>query len=224
MNHANVISSESRTEKTKNEGIVVEHTLTKTPAPRRTESVAHVANYTILPAFAEQTLPSRRNMSSMHQHPVDEDEYVYTVGRDKQLICKVTIDGKQVEMLVDSGASVDLIDDKTFSEPYNDKKRAPDKTNRRIFSYGSPMPLPLMGTIQAELSANTNSTHRTLHIVKGASGNILGYNTAKQLGVLKIINQLKTDETQFPANRRIRKSLCRNRQSNGKSNQASHRP
>ena len=63
------------------------------------------------------------------------------------------------------------------------------------------MPLPLMGIIQAELSANTNSTQTTLHIVKGASRSLLGYNTAKQLGVLKIINQLKTDETstQFPA-------------------------
>ena len=63
------------------------------------------------------------------------------------------------------------------------------------------MPLPLMGTIQAEQSANTNSTQATLHIVKGASGSLLGYNTAKQLGALKIINQLKTEETrtQFPA-------------------------
>ena len=57
------------------------------------------------------------------------------------------------------------------------------------------MSLLLMETIQAELSANTNSTQTTLHIVKGASGSLLGYNTAKQLGVLKIINQLKTDET-----------------------------
>ena len=121
---------------------------------------------------------------------------------------------------------VDLIDDKTFRELYNDKKRDPDKTKRRIFSYGSPMPLPLIGTFQAELSANTNSTYTTLHIVKGASGKLLRYNTAKKLGVLKIINQLKTDETstQFPANRRIRKSLWRNLQSKGKSNQASRRP
>ena len=69
------------------------------------------------------------------------------------------------------------------------------------------MTLPLMGTIQAELSANTNSIQTTLHIVKykGASGSLLGYNTAKQSGVLKIINQLKTDETstQFPASGKL---------------------
>ena len=37
-------------------------------------------------------------------------------------MCKVMIDGKQVEMLVDSGASVDLIDEKSFRELYKDKK------------------------------------------------------------------------------------------------------
>ena len=148
-----------------------------------------------------RTNPTESAKRVTHQDPGEDDEYVYTVGRDKQPICKVTIDGKQVEMLVDSGASVDLIVDKTFRELYKDKKRATDKTKRRIFSYGSPMPLSLMGTIQAELCANTNSTQTTSHIVKGAPGNLMGYNTAKQLGVLKIINQLKTDETstQFPA-------------------------
>lgn len=124
---------------------------------------------------------------------------IYTVGRDKQPMCKITIDGKQVEMLIDSGASVDLIDEKTFRELYKDKKQAPENTKHRIFSYGSPIPLLLLGTIQAELSANVNSTQTTLH--KGEAGNLLGYNTAKQLGVLKTINQMKTDETspQFPA-------------------------
>lgn len=44
------------------------------------------------------------------------------------------IDGKQVEMLVDSGASVDLIDEKSFRELYKDKKQGPEKTKRRISS------------------------------------------------------------------------------------------
>ena len=93
---------------------------------------------------------------------------MYTVGRDKQPMCQVKIDEKQVKMMVDSGASVDLIDENTFRELY--KEKAPEKTKRRIFSYGSPTPLPLLGTVKAEISANANSTQTTLHIVKGASG------------------------------------------------------
>ena len=85
----------------------------------------------------------------------EEDEHVYTVGRDKQPMCQVKIDEKQVEMMVDSGASVDLIDENTFRVLY--KEKAPEKTKRRIFSYGSPTPLPLLGTVKAEISANANS-------------------------------------------------------------------
>lgn len=139
-------------------------------------------------------------------------------------MCQVKIDEKQVEMMVDSGASVDLIDENTFRELY--KEKAPEKTKRRIFSYGSPTPLPLLGTVKAEISANANSTQTTLHIVKGASGNLLGFHTAKQLGVLKIVNQVKTDETRFQplTNKEFESLLWRNRQSKRKSYQASHRP
>ena len=91
-----------------------------------------------------RTNPNELAKRVTHQDPSEEDEFVYTVGRYKQPMCKVTIDGKQVEMLVDSAISADLIDDKTFRELYKDKKRAPNKTKRRNFSYGSSIPLPLM--------------------------------------------------------------------------------
>lgn len=48
-------------------------------------------------------------------------------------MCKVTIDGEQVEMLVDSSTSVDLIDEKTFRELYKDKKKAPEKNKAQNF-------------------------------------------------------------------------------------------
>lgn len=81
-----------------------------------------------------RTNPTKLAKHLTHQDPGEEDEHVYTVGRDKQPMCKVMIDGKQVEMLVDSGASVDLIDEKSFRELYKDKKQGPEKTKRRISS------------------------------------------------------------------------------------------
>ena len=123
----------------------------------------------------------------------ENDEYVYTIGDDKQPTCKVKTDGKQMEMMVDSGASVDLMDERTFKELY--KRKVPEVTKRRIFPYGSSTPLPDLGTIEAEIFANANGTWTTLHVIKGASGNLLGINTATKLSVLKIINQVKPDET-----------------------------
>ena len=123
----------------------------------------------------------------------ENDEYVYTIGGDKQPTCKVKIDGKQIEMMVDSGASVDLMDEGTFRELY--KRKVPEVTKRRIFPYGLFTPLPDLGTIEAEIFANANNTWTTLHVIRGASGNLLGINTATKLGGLKIINQVKPDVT-----------------------------
>ena len=71
------------------------------------------------------------------------------------------------------------------------------------FLLGSSTPLPVLEPIEAEIFANANSTWKTLHVIKGASGDLLGFNSATKLSVLKIINQVKPDETgpQFPVNR-----------------------
>ena len=131
----------------------------------------------------------------------ENDEYVYTIGDDKQPTCKVKIYGKQMEMMVDSGASVDLMDERTFRELY--KRKVLEATKCRIFSYGLSTPLLVLGTIVAEIFAHVNSTWTTLHVIKGASGNLPGFNTATKFGVLKIIHQVKPDETgsQSPVNR-----------------------
>ena len=171
-----------------------------------------------------RTNPPESANQVTHRDTDVEDEYVYTVGRDKQPMSQVKIDEKQVEMMVYSVESVDLIDENTFRELY--KEKSPEKTKRKIFPCGSPTPLPLLGTVKAEIPANAKGTQTTLHIVKGASGNLLGFYTAKQIGVLKIVNQVKTNKTRFqsPHEQGIRKSVWRNRQSKRKRYQASHRP
>ena len=78
-----------------------------------------------------RTNPPESANQVMHRDTDEEDEYVYTVGRDKQPLCQVKIDEKQVEMIVDSGASVDLIDENTFRELY--KGKAPEKNQAQNF-------------------------------------------------------------------------------------------
>ena len=61
----------------------------------------------------------------------------------------------------------------------------------------------MLGIIKAVIFSSADSTKTTLHIIKGASGNHVGFNTAAKLGFLKILNQVKPDETdpQSPLNR-----------------------
>ena len=57
------------------------------------------------------------NCSYCSQDSDEEYEYVYTVNyaeSKKPPMCKVQIDGNVVEMMIDSGASVNFLDETTF--------------------------------------------------------------------------------------------------------------
>ena len=129
------------------------------------------------------------------EEDTDEEDYVYAVGEKRQPICRLEIDGEYVELMLDYGASVNLVDEVTYQRIYKGKAKTLAQAKQRIFSYGSPTPLPLLGTIHAKLTANSNTTSATLHVVKGSSGNLLGYDTAQRLGLLKIVNQVGIDQT-----------------------------
>ena len=125
----------------------------------------------------------------------DEEDYVYAVGEKKRPMCRLEIDGEHVERMLDSGALVNLIDEVTYQRIYKGKAKTLEQAKRRIFFYGSLTFLPLLGTIHAKITAKSNSTSANLHVVKGSSGNPLGYDTAQKLGLLKIVNQVGIDKT-----------------------------
>ena len=138
-----------------------------------------------------RTVPPDSVKRVMEEEGTDDDDYVYAVEEKKQPMCRLEIDREYLEMMLDSGASVNLIDKVTYERIYKGKAKTLEQAKRRIFSYGSPTPLPLLGTIQAKITAKSNSTLATLHV----SGNLLGYETAQRLGLLKIVNQVGTDKT-----------------------------
>ena len=90
---------------------------------------------------------------------------------------RATIDGERTELVLDSGASVILIDESAYEEIYKGKEKPLKQARRRIYSYGSSSPLPLLKAIEAEIAEKSNSISATLHVVKGRSGNLLGYDT-----------------------------------------------
>ena len=53
----------------------------------------------------------------------DDDDYVYAVGEKKQPMCRLEIDREYLEMMLDSGASVNLIDEVTYERIYKAKQK-----------------------------------------------------------------------------------------------------
>ena len=91
-------------------------------------------------------------------------------------------------MLCDSGASVNIIDEHVYDKLAN--KVVLRRTREKLYAYGSKSPLPLLGKFSTVVEANSKYVTATFYVVKGHSGSLLCYDTAKELKVMKIINSM----------------------------------
>ena len=96
------------------------------------------------------------------------------------------VDGNVVEMMIHSGASVNLLDETTFQRINNSGNKTLRPAHNKIYSYGSATPLPLLGTFTASIKSSSINAITQLHVVKGNTGNLLSYTTAQKLGLIRI--------------------------------------
>ena len=85
----------------------------------------------------------------------------------------VTVNGQCVELLVDSEYIVNLLDKFTFDRKgTNLILRA---VTKKIHSYGSNEPLPVLGKVTANVVSGNKLISVTFYIVEGSHGCLLGY-------------------------------------------------
>ena len=112
--------------------------------------------------------------------------------RDKmQPLTEITIGNKTVTCLIDSGAGVNVIDTSSFNQL---KNMHIQPTSKRIYGYRSTKPLPVVGKFEAEIksSVTSKSTVMQFCVVDGRDKNLIGYETAIDLGLLHIVNSVST--------------------------------
>ena len=100
-------------------------------------------------------------------------------------MCQVQVNGKPVEMMIDTVASVNPLDEATFHRIDCGNKLL-EHAHSKIYSYGFDTPLSLLGKLSTTIKSCSNSTTTQLHVVKGNMGNLLSYNTAQKLGLITI--------------------------------------
>ena len=127
------------------------------------------------------------------QSPPDSDsepDYAFTIanlsGPPTSPKCHVNIAGHSVSVMIDSGASVNILADATFNKITRNKGISLEQTNHKIYSYGSLRPLPLKGVIKTNISTDSKHLSAQFHVVHGNPGNLLSYTTACQLNLLKV--------------------------------------
>ena len=72
-----------------------------------------------------RTVPPDSVKRVTEEEGTDEDDYVYAVGEKKQPMCRLEIDGEYLEMMLDFGASVNLIDEVIYQRIYKGKAKNP---------------------------------------------------------------------------------------------------
>ena len=105
------------------------------------------------------------------------DEYLFTVGHSRPQT-RVQVANVGIDMLIDSGASVNVIDSSTHDRMRGQSPTASDlrlnPSHVRLFPYGATSPLPVKGEFNARISCSTGaSTTARFVVVAGKSGCLL---------------------------------------------------
>ena len=110
-----------------------------------------------------------------------------------------------VPMMIDTGASTDIIDESSFSDIQRNGEIELLRSTKRIFAYGSDSQLHVLGQFTADICIGTKHVQSTIHVIRGNHGSLLSYKTACDLGIIDVkVNQIQTQQTsdelikQFP--------------------------
>ena len=129
-----------------------------------------------------------------HQDSSSDDEYIFAISPNKHPNITVRVSGTPIKVLIDSGASKNLLDRASFDQLDPSPRLA--STNTRLFSYGSTEPLPILGTFTAPVSYGDAAVDSSFFVVEGSYGSLLSFQTAKSLGLLEIIQEIDTTQPQ----------------------------
>ena len=114
--------------------------------------------------------------------------------------------GKQklpINVIVDSGASVNIIDAKLWESLKKQKITCKSEiTTKKLYAYGTDKPLVLLGkfstVIAVQRDCKSRKVYADFYVLKGAGPALLGRETAEQLGILSIeVNYVDDVRTEY---------------------------
>ena len=116
-----------------------------------------------------------------------EDEYLFVLGNSvSQRTVPVGIHGVYTPVIIDSGASVNVLDSQAFHR-FRDISLL--KTDLRVFPYGSPTPIPVKATFDTRVSSDStglSTVARFVVVENENAGSLFGKDTAIALGLLRV--------------------------------------
>ena len=121
-----------------------------------------------------------------------DDEYLYALNH-RSSIPQVTVHINEisVDMIVDTGASIDILDEDTYTRVNHNNTFTLQLSTKRLFAYGSTSQLNILRCFTTNITVKASKKAVTFHVLKGNHGSLLSHTTARDLGILDIqINQV----------------------------------
>ncbi|XP_045771272.1 uncharacterized protein LOC123871475 isoform X2 [Maniola jurtina] len=130
-------------------------------------------------------------------------DYIFHLDDDETIKC--SIGGVTIDILIDSGSKCNVITDKTWQLLKDNRVKISNqirKPNKTLVSYGSKEPLDIMGSFDANISVIANKCIKgTIYVIRNGTRDLLGKETAIQLGVLKIGLQINSISNEKPSDK-----------------------
>ena len=119
-----------------------------------------------------------------------DDEYIFTLGHEPGKLqvpeTNVEINGVRMKIMIDSGASTDILDEAAFQTISQAQPIVLAEDACRIFAYGSQSRLNTLGKFDANIRANGKHITTTVHVLQGTHGSLLSFGTASELGLVDV--------------------------------------
>jgi len=117
-----------------------------------------------------------------------DDEYAFAADKPstpKQPTVSVKLQGTTVNCIVDTGASVNILDESAFQKL--EYKPVLHKSRTRIYAYGCKKPMKVLGTFHSEVETKDKIADALFFVIEGqGNASLLSYKTASMLGLIKV--------------------------------------
>ena len=98
-----------------------------------------------------------------------EEEFIFTLkstSKHNTPLIQISVNNVPINMVIDTGASIDIIDEHTFNTVRQNAPIVLQPSSTRIFAYGAKTQLQVMGKFEATLACSTGSTTSQIHVIK----------------------------------------------------------
>ena len=121
---------------------------------------------------------------------ISEDEYLFTLkptsDTKKAHTANIKMNDVPVTMMVNTGESIDIIDESTYNRMQKVKTLPLHRSKIRVFAYGSPTQLPILGKFEASPQSSYKITVSEVHVIPEHHGCLLSYQSSTPLGLIQV--------------------------------------